>query len=114
MPCPSRKPCRAASIRRRNRGSFTRRYSNQSSSEPKPISTPAGLPCRVITISSVSARRRYFERSSFTSESGTVFIALTYLFEPRIRIGFRDDRETLNLLALDVIEYPKVIDPQPI
>ena len=85
---------------------WPRGYEN---SAPKPISTPAGLPCRVITISSVSARCRYFERSSFTSESGTVFIALTYLFEPCIRIGFRDDREDLNLFALDVIKDPKVM-----
>jgi len=39
---------------------------------------------------------------------------LTYLFEPCIRIGFRDDREDLNLLAPDVVKDPKVINSQPI
>ena len=34
---------------------------------------------------------------------------MTYLFEPCIRIGFRDDREDLNLFALDVIKDPKVM-----
>ena len=40
---------------------------DQSSSEENPMSTPAGLPCRVITISSFSASRRYLESSSLAS-----------------------------------------------
>jgi hypothetical protein len=52
-------------------GSLTRRYSNQSSSVPKPINTPAGFPCLVITICSISARRRNFEKSSFSSPHTT-------------------------------------------
>ena len=43
-PRPARRLFRACSMRRRNRGSCSRRYSNQSSSDSKPINTPAGLP----------------------------------------------------------------------
>ena len=42
----------------------------QSPSDPKPISTPADLPLRVMTISSRSASRRNRERSSLISENG--------------------------------------------
>ena len=71
------RPARAeTSMRRRRVGSCSRRYSSQSFLwDSKPISTPAGFPCRVITTSSVAAFRRHFvSRSSFTSDSGTVFI----------------------------------------
>ncbi len=37
-------PARAVSVRCRNRGSVFSRYSNQSSSDSNPISTPMGLP----------------------------------------------------------------------
>src|SRR5262249_37963785 len=96
------------------RGSFTRGYSNQSSSDSKPISTPARLPCRVITISSVSARRRTFERSFFTSERGTIFIALPCLSEPCIRIRFRNDAEDSGHRILNAVEDPQVIPSKPI
>ncbi len=43
-PRPARRLARALSIRRRKRGSLSSRYSNQSSSDSKPMSTPAGLP----------------------------------------------------------------------
>ena len=72
-PCPACRLLRACSIRRKNRGSFSSRYSNQSSSDSKPIRIPAGLPWRVMTISCVSASRGYRDRSSLISESGTSF-----------------------------------------
>ena len=74
IPRPARRLVRACSIRRRKRGSCSRRYSNQSSSNSKPISTPAGLPWRVMTISCVSASRRNRDRSSLISDSGTSLI----------------------------------------
>jgi hypothetical protein len=73
VPCPARRLFRACSMRRRKRGSCSRRYSNQSSSDSKPINTPAGLPWRVITISCVSAYRRNREGSSLISDRGTSF-----------------------------------------
>src|SRR5262249_47852456 len=61
-PWPDRKFARAASTRCKKRGSFSRRKSNQSSSDSNPIRTPAAFPCRVITTSSFSASRRNRER----------------------------------------------------
>src|SRR5260370_33193262 len=43
-PRPARRLFRACSIRRKKRGSCSRWYSNQSSSDSKPIGTPAVLP----------------------------------------------------------------------
>ncbi len=54
-PRPARILARASAMRCRNRGSFSRRYSSQSSSDSKPMSTPAGLPCRVMMISRATA-----------------------------------------------------------
>jgi hypothetical protein len=88
IPLPSRRLCRARSMRRRKRGSCSRRYSNQSSSEAKPTSRPAGLPCRVITISSVSAKRKNLDRSSLTSDRATFLIAFTVSLKPKEDIGF--------------------------
>jgi hypothetical protein len=42
------------------------------SSDPKPISDPAGLPLRVMTIPSPSASRKNRERSSSISDSGAL------------------------------------------
>ena len=70
-PRPACRLARASSIRRRKRGSVSSRYSNQSSSEAKPISTPAGLPCRVMTISCFPASRKKRDRPSFISDRGT-------------------------------------------
>src|SRR6516165_1362827 len=64
--------------------------------------------------SSSSARRRYFDRSSFTSDSGTVFITPSYLLEPLVRVGFRHNGQDLDLVALDVIEDPQVFDAEPV
>src|SRR6266545_4690117 len=73
-PRPAFRLARAFAILSRKRGSVSSRYSNQSSSDPNPTRTPAGFPCRVMTILSSSASRRYFERSSFTSERATLLI----------------------------------------
>ena len=54
-PRPALRLCLALSTRRRKRGSFSNLYSNQSSSDWKPIRIPAGLPWRVITTCSSSA-----------------------------------------------------------
>src|SRR4051794_28947815 len=62
-----------------------------------------------MTISSPSASRRYFERSSFTSDSATCFIALTVFLKPGVRLGFRDNRQDLDLVTRDVIEDPDVV-----
>ena len=79
--------------------------------------TPAGRPCRVITISSSTASRRYFDKSSFISARATSRAALRWrplLVEPRLGVRFRDDREDLDLRLCNVIEHPDVSDPQAI
>lgn len=73
-PRPARRLARALSTRRRKRGSFSRRSSNQPSSDTNPIRTPAGFPCRAMTISSRSASRRKRDKPPVTSESGPRFI----------------------------------------
>src|SRR6185503_12342979 len=78
---------------------------------------PAGRPCRVMTISSSTASRRYLERSSFTSARATSFGALcwrAFLIEPRLRFGLRDDREDLDLRFCNVIEHPDVANSQTV
>src|SRR5262245_30314087 len=67
-----------------------------------------------MTICSVSAKRKYRERSSFTSESGTVFIRSTFLLKPGVGIGFRDDRQHLDFFANDVIEHTQLIHAKAI
>lgn len=79
---------------------------------------PAGRPCRVITISSSAASRRYFDRSSLTSASAT-FLGLAWVgrpfrVEPSLRFGFCDDREDLDFGLCNVIEHPDVIDAQAV
>src|SRR4051812_12021010 len=79
--------------------------------------TPAGRPCRVITISSSTASRRYFDKSSFISANATVRPALRWrplLVESRLGVRLRDDRENLDLGLCNVIEHPDVSDPQAI
>src|SRR2546422_3301372 len=73
------------------------------------MSTPAGRACRVITISSSTASRRYLERSSFTSARATSLDFLVWsplLVEPRLGVGLRDNREDLDLRFCNVIEHP--------
>jgi hypothetical protein len=48
MPRPDCRLLRACSIRCRKRGSCSSRYANQSSSVAKPMSMPAGFPCRIL------------------------------------------------------------------
>src|SRR5919108_6093834 len=78
------------------------------------ISTPAGFPCRVMTISSDSARRRNRDRSSFTSARAAWRTGRPVLREPTRGFGFRDDREDLDGFPRDVIEHPHFPDPKTI
>ena len=78
---------------------------------------PAGRPCRVITISSLTASRRYLERSTPPSARATSFapcVGVPCLVEPRLRFGLRDDREDLDLRFCNVIEHPDVADAQAV
>jgi hypothetical protein len=67
--------------------------------------------------SSSSAKRRYFERSSFTAARATSrgpLFAGAFLVEPRLGFGFPDEGEDLDLRFSNVIEHPDVIDAQAI
>src|SRR4030095_8182356 len=76
--------------------------------------TPAGLPCRVMRMSSDSAKRRKRERSSLTSASATRRIGCPVLGEPACRLGFREDGEDFDGFGRDVIEHSNLPNPQPI
>src|SRR6266478_1131899 len=81
------------------------------------MSMPAGRPCRVITISSPTASRKYLDKSSFTSARATSRVTLRWcpLFvEPRLGFGLRDDREDLDLRFCNVIEHPDVAYSQAV
>src|SRR5262245_6635639 len=73
--------------------------------------TPAGLPCRVMRISSDSASRRKRDRSSLISASATRRIGLA---EPARRLGFRDDREDFDDFERNVMKDSYLPDPQPV
>src|SRR5262245_19579841 len=77
---------------------------------------PAGRPCRVMTISSAAACRRYFDRSSFTAARATCRGASRrcLFVEPGVRFGLRDDGEDLDLRLCNVIKHPDVVNAQPI
>jgi hypothetical protein len=79
---------------------------------------PAGRPCRVITISSSAASRRYFDRSSFTSASATsrglVRLWRPFCVEPGLRFCLGDDREDLDFRFCNVIEHPDITDVQAV
>src|SRR5687767_15167128 len=78
---------------------------------------PAGRPCRVMTISSSTASRRYLDKSSFTSASATSFGPVrraAFFVEPRLGFGFRDDREDLDFRFCNVIEHPDVASAQSV
>ncbi len=77
-------------------------------------STPAGFPCRVMTISSDSAKRRNRDRSSLTSASATWRIGRPVLGEPTRRFGFRDDREDFDGFGCDVIKNSYLPNPEAI
>ena len=74
---------------------------------------PAGFPWRVIRISSRSASRRYFERSSLIFARATSRFGNPFLDEPGFSLRFGDDGEDLDRLARDVIEHPDVIHSEP-
>ena len=113
-PSPPRIAARAASMRLKNSGWFSSRYSNQSSSAPKPIRTPAGRPCRVITISSLAASLRYRERSSLTFARAIRRGRCTCVREPALRFTLRDDREDFDVCFSNVIEHPDLVNPEPV
>src|SRR5437879_5656296 len=119
-PLPSANRFRAARTRAWKRGSLSSWYSNQSSSSAKPTSTPAGRPCRVITIGSRSAARRTREKSSLASASGIFFIflcgivLLSMFLEPRLRSRLRHDGDDADLAILDVVEHPQLVDAKAV
>src|SRR5262249_41385158 len=93
----------------------------QSSSSPKPISTPAGLPWRVMTMRSFSPRCKYLERSSLTSDRATFFIFallfqiwLARLGPPPIHLRFWHDGENLDGRRRHVIEHAQILDSQAV
>src|SRR5437762_11552658 len=79
---------------------------------------PAGRPWRVITISSSTAIRRYFDRSSLISTRptalGVVRGCRPLLVEPCLGVGFRDDGEDLDLRFCNVIKHPDVVHSQAV
>ena len=75
---------------------------------------PAGLPCRVITISSVSACRMYLESSSLIWLRGIFFIGLAFLLEPSVGIGLCNDREDLDFPFSDVVKDPQFTDSEAV
>jgi hypothetical protein len=82
-------------------------------SDWNPIRTPAGRPCRVMTISSLAASRRYFfDKSSLTFASATSRIRGSFLVEPLLRVPFSDDGEDFDCCFFDVIKHPYFIDSQ--
>src|SRR5713101_7900353 len=70
---------------------------------------PAGFPCLVMTISSLSARRRYFDRSSLISDRATCFIAFTMFRKPGISLGFRHNRQDLDHLFCHIVKHPNIV-----
>src|SRR5947209_2319215 len=76
--------------------------------------TPAGRPCRVMTISSVAASRKYLDRSSLTLARATALSGLAFLIEPGLRFAFFDDRKDLDRSLGNVIEHPNVADSKAI
>ena len=71
----------------------------------KSINTPAGLPRRVITISCLCASRRYRDRLSFTSDSGTSF---TRVFRPSptmLQPRFGYDRQYFDKISRHIVEH---------
>src|SRR5712692_6126191 len=78
------------------------------------MSTPAGFPCRVMRISSDSAKRKNRDRSSLTSASAAWRTRRCALGKPAAGFGFRDDREDLDGFARDVIKHPHFSNPESI
>src|SRR5262249_788100 len=62
-----------------------------------------------MTIASVSARRRYLDRSSLISDRATCFIAFTMFPKPSIGLGFRHDGQDLNHLFDHIVIHPNIV-----
>lgn len=79
---------------------------------------PAGRPWRVMTISSWTANRRYFDRSSLICARATALGRVRgwrpLLVEPCLSVGFRDDGEDLDLRFCNVIKHPDVAHSEPV
>jgi hypothetical protein len=78
------------------------------------MSTPAARPCRVIKISPLAARRRYFDKSSLTRARATTRVWRAFPLEPGLRFGFDDDGEDFDRRFRNVIKHPDVADSQAI
>src|SRR5437773_12368479 len=76
--------------------------------------TPAGRPCRVMTISSSAASRRYFDRSSLTLASATALMRRAFLIEPALSLLVVDDREDFDCALGNVIKHPDLVDSKPV
>src|SRR6266851_3859740 len=62
-----------------------------------------------MTISSFSDRRRYFDRSSLTSDRATRFIVLSMFREPCVNLGFLHDRQDLDRLFSHIVKHANVV-----
>src|SRR5262245_42510228 len=60
-------------------------------------------------MSSVSARRRYFDRSSLISDRATCFIAFTMFRKPGIHFGFRHDSQDLDHPFGYIVKHSKIV-----
>ena len=78
------------------------------------MSTPAGRPCRVITISFWAASRKYLERSSFACASATAWTGRSFFPEPSLRLRLGDNGKDFDRRFCNVIEHPNVAHPQPV
>jgi hypothetical protein len=67
-----------------------------------------------MTISSDAASFRYREKSSFTLARATRFGWGALVVEPRLRLGFGDDGKDLDRTRFNVIEHPRLFNPQPV
>jgi len=65
----------------------------------------------VIGISPPSAKRRYRDKSSFTSARATARVRLPAGLEPLVRFGLRDDGEDFDGRFPDVIKHPDFPNP---
>src|SRR5438094_8911032 len=66
-----------------------------------------------MTTSSSSARRRYLDKSFFTSVKGTFFMQLSCPLKPCIRLSLGDDGQHLYSGFRYVIENADVTDAKP-
>src|SRR5262245_3791777 len=65
-------------------------------------------------MSARAAIRRYFDKSSLTFANATSRNRGSLLFEPFLRLRFRDDGKDLDCCFLDVIKDPNLTNPQAI